>query len=102
MACATPVLTSAATATQEVAADKALLVDPTSVEDMARGIVEMSGNADLRARLAAAGPAHAAKFTWEDVAQRYIRLFGEVDRESTGAIALRERRPVETGASRRL
>ena len=32
MACATPVLTSAATATQEVAMDKALLVDPKSVD----------------------------------------------------------------------
>jgi glycosyltransferase involved in cell wall biosynthesis len=85
MACATPVLTSAATATQEVAADKALLVDPKSVDDIARGIVALSRDADLRARLAAGGPAHAAKFTWEDVAQRYIGLFEDVERESLGA-----------------
>jgi glycosyltransferase involved in cell wall biosynthesis len=87
MACATPVLTSAATATQEVAADKALLVNPASVEDIARGIVALARDADLRARLAAEGPAHAAKFTWEDVAQRYIRLFAEVEHESASAIA---------------
>jgi glycosyltransferase involved in cell wall biosynthesis len=87
MACATPVLTSAATATQEVAGDKALLVDPKSVDDIARGIVTLSRDADLRANLAAEGPGHAAKFTWEDVAQRYIRLFEEVERERLGANA---------------
>ena len=102
MACATPVLTSAATATEEVAADKALLVDPKSIEAMARGIVEMSRNEGLRARLAAEGPAHAAKFTWEDVARRYIGLFEEVERESAGAIARGASGPVESGAPRRL
>ncbi len=78
MACATPVLTSAATATQEVAAGKALLVDPTSTADIARGIVELAQNAELRHRLAAAGPAHAAKFAWDDVARRYLDLFAEL------------------------
>jgi glycosyltransferase involved in cell wall biosynthesis len=84
MACATPVLTSAATATQEVAAGKALLVDPTSISDIARGIVELSRNGDLRARLAAEGVAHAAKFTWDDVGRRYLKLFAEVERETIG------------------
>ena len=97
MACATPVLTSAATATQEVAEDKALLVDPKSVNDIARGVVTMSRDVDLRARLAADGPAHAAKFTWEDVAQRYIGLFEDVERESLGAGA----RPADADISRR-
>src|ERR1700722_2483501 len=100
MACATPVLTSAATATQEVAADRALLVDPKSVDDIARGIVALSRDADLRTRLAAEGPAHAAKFTWEDVAQRYIRLFAEVECEGGGATA--GARFVDADVSRRL
>jgi glycosyltransferase involved in cell wall biosynthesis len=82
MACATPVLTSAATATQEVAAGKALLVDPASIPDIARGIVELAKNGDLRRRLAAEGPAHAAKFAWDDVARRYRDLFAELQRES--------------------
>ena len=81
MACATPVLTSAATATREVAGDKALLVDPTSIEDMARGMIELGRNAELCACLAAEGPAHAANFRWDDVARRYAELFSQVDRE---------------------
>jgi glycosyltransferase involved in cell wall biosynthesis len=81
MACATPVLTSAATATQEVAAGKALLVDPTSIAEIARGVVELARNGELRRRLAAEGPAHAAKFAWDDVARRYRDLFAELQHE---------------------
>jgi glycosyltransferase involved in cell wall biosynthesis len=81
MACATPVLTSAATATQEIAAGKALLVDPSSTADIARGLVELARNAELRRRLAAEGPAHAAKFSWDDVAGRYLDLFAELQRK---------------------
>ena len=95
MACATPVLTSAATATAEVAANKAMLVDPTSIADMARAIIALAADQNLRARLAAAGPAHAAKFTWDDVARRYLDLFAQVEREaaSQSAGALMKRRP---------
>jgi glycosyltransferase involved in cell wall biosynthesis len=100
MACGTPVLTSAATATREVAGDKALLVDPASIEDMARGIVELSRNAELCARLRAGGPAHAANYAWEDVAQRYVKLFEEVDRERVDEAA--SARLVDVDASRRL
>jgi glycosyltransferase involved in cell wall biosynthesis len=83
MACATPVLTSAASATKEVAGDKALLVDPNSIADMARGIVALAGDANLRANLSMGGPGHAAKFTWDGVARRYLDLFAEVEREAS-------------------
>jgi glycosyltransferase involved in cell wall biosynthesis len=102
MACGTPVLTSAATATQEVAQDKALLVNPASIADIARGIIELSGNADLRARLSADGLAHGAKFNWEDIGQRYIQLFEEVERETLGRIAGAVARPASVDVSRRL
>jgi glycosyltransferase involved in cell wall biosynthesis len=97
MACATPVLTSAATSTQEVAAGNALLVDPSSIADIARGVVELARNAELRRRLAAAGPAHAAKFSWDDVARRYLDLFANLQREG----ATRSFAPAST-ASRRV
>jgi glycosyltransferase involved in cell wall biosynthesis len=79
MACATPVLTSAATATQEVAAGRALLVDPFSDADIARGFLALARDPDLRARLAAGGPQHAAKFSWDEVGRRYLALFAEVE-----------------------
>jgi len=80
MACATPVLTSDATATAEVAGGAALLVDPLDESSITGGIVALASEPALRARLAAIGPRRAAKFTWDDVARRYQALF-----ESLGA-----------------
>jgi glycosyltransferase involved in cell wall biosynthesis len=82
MACGAPVLTSAATATQEVAAGKALLVNPLSIDDIARGIVQMASDPAMRARLAEEGQRHAMRFNWDDVARRYISLFDGVARET--------------------
>ena len=75
MACGAPVLTSAATATQEVAGGAALLVDPESSADIAKGIVTLTKDADLRARLAAQGLERAKVYTWDDAAARYRDLF---------------------------
>jgi glycosyltransferase involved in cell wall biosynthesis len=79
MACGTPVLTSDATATAEVAGGAALLIDPFDEGSIARGIVAMATDASLRARLSALGSPHAAKFTWDDVANRYRALFDSLE-----------------------
>ena len=82
MACGTPVLTSDATATREIADGNALLVDPADEASIARGIVAVATDASLRARLSALGPPHAAKYKWEDVADRYRALFESLDGEA--------------------
>ena len=81
MACGTPVLTSAATATQEVAGPHALLVDPLSEASIAQGILTLCSDRLLLDRFAAEGPAYAARFSWEDAARAYERIFAEVARE---------------------
>ena len=75
MACGTPVLTSDATATSEVAGGHALLVDPSDPQSIAQGIHTMATDAALRERLSRAGVFHAAKFSWDDVATQYQVLF---------------------------
>jgi glycosyltransferase involved in cell wall biosynthesis len=80
MACGTPVLTSDATATAEVAGDEALLIDPFDESSIGRGIVALASDASLRARLSNRGPRHAAKFTWDDVADRYRALFESLEK----------------------
>ncbi len=75
MACGTPVLTSAATATEEVAGDAALLVDPDSAAEIARGMEQLAAEKGLRTALSAAGEKRAAAFTWDDAAARYADLF---------------------------
>jgi glycosyltransferase involved in cell wall biosynthesis len=72
MASGTPVLTAETTALPSVAGDAALLVDPTSVPAIARGLAALLADGDLRARLAAAGRARVRHFSWERNAERIV------------------------------
>ncbi len=63
-----PVITAAATATQEVAGDAALLVDPFSVNDIASALEKMAVSADTRAFYRERGIERAKHFSWEKTA----------------------------------
>jgi glycosyltransferase involved in cell wall biosynthesis len=65
MACGTPVVTSNTTALAEVAGDAALLVNPTSVEQIALAIERSIVDSDLRQQLRVKGLARAGQFSWE-------------------------------------
>lgn len=75
MACGTPVVTSIATAMEEVAGAAAVLVDPLDVSSIARGIREASARRD---ELVAAGRARAGTFTWERTADAVTALWNEL------------------------
>ena len=75
MACGTPVLTSAATATEEVAGDAALLVDPDSTDEIAGGLRKLAEDDALRAKLTDAGRARAGLYSWDQAARDYDSLF---------------------------
>jgi glycosyltransferase involved in cell wall biosynthesis len=64
MACGTPVVTSNVTAMPEVAADAALMVDPTSVDHIAKAMEEVLADGTLRQRLREKGLTRAAQFSW--------------------------------------
>lgn len=64
MACGTPVVTSNVTAMPETAGGAALLVDPTSVEQIGRTIEQVVGDISLRRQLREHGLARAAQFSW--------------------------------------
>lgn len=68
-----PVLTSNVGATQEVAGQAALLVDPHSQASLAQGLARLLQEADLRAALRAAGLARAAQFTWHKTAHQTLQ-----------------------------
>ncbi len=78
MAAGTPVVTSAGTATEEVAAGAARLVDPTDVASIAAAIEEVVGDDEVRASLVSAGSARAASATWGATAEGYARVFEEL------------------------
>jgi glycosyltransferase involved in cell wall biosynthesis len=78
MAQGAPVVTSAGTATEEVAGDAALLVDPLDTEAIAHAIGRVVDDHDLARRLGEAGRARAAIYTWERTAELMAGIYDEV------------------------
>jgi glycosyltransferase involved in cell wall biosynthesis len=70
MACGTPVVTANTTAMPEVAGDAALLVDPTSVEQIGKAMEQIVSDISLRQQLREKGLAQAAKFSWGATSSR--------------------------------
>ncbi|MCU0493532.1 MAG: glycosyltransferase family 4 protein, partial [Chloroflexaceae bacterium] len=78
MACGTPVLTSTTTSLPEVAADAALLVDPTDTDAIARGLARLVAEPALRSELRQRGLARAAQFTWARCAAETLAVLRDV------------------------
>ena len=75
MARGLPVACSRGSAPGEVAGDAGLLFDPTSVEEISAATVALLTDAPLRERLAAAGRARAATYTWERCADETLASY---------------------------
>ena len=75
MAQGTPVVTSRGTSTEEVAGKAAVLVEPTDVEDIARGITEA---ASRRKELSAKGINRAQRRSWGDTASLTAAAYREL------------------------
>lgn len=75
MACGAPVVTSNTSSLPEVAGEAALLIDPRSLEALARAMRDVLDNKILRDDLRARGPKQAAKFTWETAARETLAIY---------------------------
>jgi glycosyltransferase involved in cell wall biosynthesis len=75
MACGAPVVTSRATAMEEVAGGAAVLVDPVDTSSIAAGIAEAVARRD---ELVSAGGARAREFTWDRAADAVEALWREL------------------------
>ena len=70
-----PVLTSNASSLPEVSgADSAVLVDPLSVEDIARGIEKIALDSDFRSAIIESGSKNVTRFGWEACARRVAEM----------------------------
>jgi len=80
MACGVPVVTSRLSSLPEVVGDAALLVDPYSVEDIARGLTRVLTDDELRTQLVARGRVRAQAFSWEQSVEKihatYLKVLG--------------------------
>jgi alpha-1,3-rhamnosyl/mannosyltransferase len=75
LACGAVVVASSTTSIPEVAGDAAILVDPTSVDEMADGLGKAATDQRLRDRLEKAGLARAREFTWRRCAEETIKAY---------------------------
>lgn len=80
MAQGTPTITSSRTATEEVAGDAALLVDPHDVAAIASAIERLLSDESLATRLSAAGSERAATFSWTRTAELVSTAYREAAR----------------------
>jgi glycosyltransferase involved in cell wall biosynthesis len=78
MAHGLPVVASDTSALPEVCGDAALLVDPTSVEEIAGALMKLASDADLREELTLRGLARAAQFPWSAAVHGTWRVYQEL------------------------
>ena len=77
MACGVPVITSDVSSMPEIAGDAALLVSPTSVNQIADAMHSIAGSEVLRNELINKGFVVINKFSWDATAQR---LWGSIEK----------------------
>ncbi|MBI3951519.1 MAG: glycosyltransferase family 4 protein [Acidobacteria bacterium] len=75
MACGTPVITSNSSALPEVVGDAGLMVDPYNEEALAKAILRVVDDAQLRARLSKQSLLQAAKFSWRRTAELTLEVY---------------------------
>lgn len=78
MAQGTPVITSRGTATEEVAGEAALLVDPEDHSSLVDGLRRIQGDDGLRRRLGAEGRRRSAAYSWDATAAATVAVYDEV------------------------
>ncbi len=77
LAAGVPVACSSIEPVRSVAGDAALLFDPSSDEAVLEAMTRVASEGPLRARLAAAGPVRAARFTWRKAAEATLEALAE-------------------------
>lgn len=78
LACGTPVLASNTSSLPEVVGEAGVLVDPTDIESIAAGIQRLLDDEELVGELRRRGPQQAARFSWDQAAQRTLDIYRQV------------------------
>jgi glycosyltransferase involved in cell wall biosynthesis len=78
MACGRPVACSDNSAVHEVADSCAVLFDANSKEQMARAMLDLALDAELRARMGRLSLKRSALFTWQKAAEKTLEVYCEV------------------------
>lgn len=74
-ACGLPVITSEGGATEEIAGNSALLVNPQDVREIAAAVKNITTDADLRKRLIKKGEENIKRFSWREIALQTAEVY---------------------------
>jgi glycosyltransferase involved in cell wall biosynthesis len=80
-ACGVPVLTANSSSLPEVAGDAAVMVDPTSAEEITQGLAELLESPELRRELVGRGLTRASRYRWSEIAERTIQVYRRASAE---------------------
>ena len=75
MACGVTVVASPIPSAIESDPDAVILVDPFSVRSIAEGLMRAREDQELRQKFLARGPEVAARFSWEDAAEKTLKVY---------------------------
>ena len=75
MACGIPVITSDSSSLPEVVGNAGILVDPHSVDEIAKAMYQVLSNANLREQMQHRGLDRARMFSWEKTAEETLKVF---------------------------
>ncbi|MCP4766453.1 MAG: glycosyltransferase family 4 protein [Gammaproteobacteria bacterium] len=78
MACGTPVITSNLSCLPEITGGAAYLVDPHSPQAIAKAMIELQNDQNLREQFIAKGIQRVKTFTWEATARQTIEAYRQV------------------------
>lgn len=75
MACNCPVVASKSGCTKEITQDAAFLVDPYNESEIAKGLIKVITNSNLRENLIEKGEKRVRQFSWEKCAAETVEVF---------------------------
>ena len=78
-ACGLPVVTSDNTSLKEVAGNAAVFIDPYSVEDIVKGLVELEKSEAKRKELIEKGFERLKSFSWKKAAEETLNVYRQVN-----------------------
>ena len=84
MRCGTPVIASNASAMPEAVGEAGLLFDPNSDVELAKCMVSVMEDSDLRARMRRSGYGQAEKFSWKKAGRETSQVYLEILNRSDG------------------
>jgi len=82
MSCGTPVITSNISASNEIASDAAIKVNPYQVEEIAGAMIDIINDKKLRKSKIQKGKTRAQEFRWKKTAKQTLQLYNETIKSS--------------------